>query len=191
MVPASSKPKRYSTSFKEKSQSIHYLSYLSLLFSLVLVLAWMENLLPPPPLPVPLRYGLANLAVMCGYFVLGLPSALILTLLKAFFVLMTRGLLAGSLSLSGGLLAFLTFTSIDILYRKNASYFLLSVLSATAHNLGQIFVISFIYEGTTLIFLLPPLLLLGFFSGGLLSFVMKPLLPLFERLKKKLLSTST
>ncbi len=156
------------------------LARLGLLLALALALSLFENLLPPLPSPVPLRYGLANIAVMATLLFLGRSQAFSLAILKSLFIFMTRGLLAGLVSLSGTLLSVLILIALDGLGRGRVSLFLLSVIGALFHNAGQLLVLIFILRyPLPLLLVLPPLLIFGLLTGllsaVLLYAMMKPL----------------
>ena len=75
-----------------------------LLAALALALSFLEGLLPPlPMMPPGAKLGLSNIASMYAAGTLGLPSALFLAVFKGLFALMTRGGMAGIMSLSGGI----------------------------------------------------------------------------------------
>ena len=75
-----------------------------LLAALALALSFLEELLPPLPMVPPgAKLGLSNIASMYAAGTLGLPSALFLAVFKGLFALMTRGGMAGIMSLSGGI----------------------------------------------------------------------------------------
>ena len=79
-----------------------------LLFALAMALSFMESAITPLLGLIPgVKIGLANIVVMYALFFMGFPQALTLTVLKAFFVALTRGVTAGLLSLSGGLVSVL------------------------------------------------------------------------------------
>ena len=79
-----------------------------LLFALAMALSFMESAITPLLGLIPgVKIGLANIVVMYALFFMGFPQALTLTVLKAFFVGLTRGATAGLLSLSGGLVSVL------------------------------------------------------------------------------------
>ena len=77
---------------------------LGLLFALSVVLNLVEagfsGLVPIPGI----KLGLSNVVTMYCLFCMGKREAFLLAGLKAFFVLLTRGLVGACLSLSGGLL---------------------------------------------------------------------------------------
>ena len=77
-----------------------------LLGALALVLTLLEGMLPPiPGLPPGARPGLSNIVTMFAAGSLGLPYALAIALIKGVFAFLTRGVTAGLMSLSGGLMS--------------------------------------------------------------------------------------
>ena len=93
------------------------------------------------------KFGLSNIAVMYALFFLSKGQAYSIAVLKSLFVAMTRGMIAGILSLSGGILSLTVMLILMVLFRDKASYAVISISGAIAHNLGQFVAISFIYTG--------------------------------------------
>ncbi len=94
-----------------------------LLFALALVLTVVENAFPALPLPVPgVKFGLSNIAVMYALFFLKKSQAFSIAVLKGLFVAATRGVIAGILSISGGILSLTVMIIIMIAFNKKASY---------------------------------------------------------------------
>lgn len=155
----------------------------SLLFAIALVLAVVENSLPPLPFAVPgVKLGLSNVAVMYALFFLHKRQAFAIAVLKALFVAITRGFVAGLLSLSGGILSLFVMSLLLWIFKDKISYFILSVFGAVFHNIGQFAVISFIYTSVYLWVYLPVLLISGVVAGIATSALLKLILPAFKRL---------
>ena len=84
-----------------------------LLGALALVLTLLEGMLPPiPGLPPGARPGLSNIVTMFAAGSLGLPYALAIALIKGVFAFLTRGVTAGLMSLSGGLISTLAMWAV-------------------------------------------------------------------------------
>ena len=151
------------------------LALMSMLLALITVLSFLEHMLPPLPfLPPNVRLGLSNIVTMYALIFLGKSSAVTLTVLKAVFAAVMRGVTAGILSLSGGMLSIIIL--LIAVRAGNLSYLILGILGAIGHNLGQIITASFIL-GTNLILPYLPVLLvsgtvLGSITGSLLGVVM-------------------
>ncbi|HHV42575.1 MAG TPA: Gx transporter family protein [Clostridiaceae bacterium] len=155
----------------------------ALLFAMAIALGMFENALPPMPTPIPMRYGLSNIAVMYALFFLGAPIAYIIAFLKSSFAVMTRGLIAGLTSLSGGLLSITCMYLLNRLSKNKASYSLLGITGALTHNLGQYFFIILIdYLRLPVLTILPMLFFTGVGTGLLSSALLRAALPALKRL---------
>lgn len=161
----------------------HMLVLTSLLFAAALVLAIVENMLPPLPIAVPgVKFGLSNIAVMYALFFLGKKQAYAIGILKAGFVFMTRGGIAGLLSLSGGVLSITVMILLMLLFRTRITYLIISIFGAVFHNVGQFIVITVIYTGMNMWAYFPVLLISGLAAGIVTSTLLKFIMPAFKRL---------
>jgi heptaprenyl diphosphate synthase len=169
----------------EDSRSTRSIALTGMIFALALILSVVENSFPPLPLPVPgVKFGLSNIAVMYALFFLSKGQAYSIAVLKSLFVAMTRGMIAGILSLSGGILSLTVMLILMVLFSDKASYAVISISGAIAHNLGQFVAISFIYTGMYLWAYLPVLLISGVGAGIVTALLLKFIIPAFERLRK-------
>ncbi|MDI9470653.1 MAG: Gx transporter family protein [Bacillota bacterium] len=155
----------------------------ALLFALALTLQWIEALLPPIPAPVPLKFGLSNIAVMYALFFLGGRDAYQLAVLKSGFVLLTRSVLPAAFSLAGGLLSVTVMLLLHRLSRGRISWLLLSVSGAITHNLGQFLVLQLLYRSVSILWVAPLLLVAGVAAGVLSAVLLRLLLPALGRLR--------
>jgi len=156
-----------------------------LFFAVALVLSIVESALPPIPLPVPgVKFGLSNIAVMYALFFLSKGQAYAIAILKAMFVIITRGLIAGILSLFGGILSLTVMILLLFIFRSKISYLLLSIFGAVAHNIGQFIAITFIYAGLNLWAYIPVLLISGVMAGIATATLLRFILPAFNKLVK-------
>jgi heptaprenyl diphosphate synthase len=161
-------------------QKNHRLALSALMLAFALVLSWLEQLIPILPfLPPGVKLGLSNIAVMYCLFCLGLPTAALVAFLKALFVFLTRGMIAGLLSASGALLSLLVMYLVS---RLPVSYLLLSVLGAIAHNIGQLLAVSLWLKLSFFSYYLPLLILSGVGMGLLTGFTLKLIMPALQRL---------
>ena len=152
-----------------------------LLAALALALSFLEGLLPPLPfLPPGAKLGLSNIVTMYAAGTLGLPYAVFLALLKGGFALLTRGAVAGCMSLAGGL--FSTVCMWLLLKKAGASLSVVGVCGALAHNAAQLCVAYFL-TGTSVAFYVPFLVLFGVLTGLLTGLVLKLTLKPLERLQ--------
>ena len=89
------------------------LAYLGLMAAMLIVLGILESWLPPPPVAVPLRYGLANLVVMFALCFLPKSYSIYLAATKVLIALIWRGPVAAALSLGGTVFA---WVGVSLLY---------------------------------------------------------------------------
>lgn len=164
-----------------KRTELRQLVLLAMLFALALVLSWLEGFLPPIPAPVPLKFGLSNIAVMYALFFLNAPSAFLLALMKSVFVLMQRGFLSASLSLGGGLLSVAVMFLLSRLFKQRVSYLILSITGAIFHNIGQFSVLLIYYNVRSIAWIMPYLLITGVGTGILSASLLKMLIPALRK----------
>lgn len=132
----------------------------------------------PPLTPVPgIKLGLANIFTLFALYVLEAKSALALLLVRVVLgSLVTGQVSAMGYSLCGGLLSYLVLL---LFYRRipGKQLWALSILSALAHNLGQLLLAS-VVMGTFAIFWYAPMLFLaamvtGAFTGLTTQMILK------------------
>jgi len=157
--------------------------FTGLLFAIALILSLVESIFPVMPMVVPgVKFGLSNIIVMYAIFFLGAREAYFIAILKAIFVFFTRGFIASTLSLSGGLLSITCMLLALFLLKEKISIIGISIIGAVSHNIGQFIVVSIIYVGISLWFYLPVLLISGVITGLLTATLLKILLPVLKRL---------
>ena len=155
----------------------------SMIFAAALVLAIVENMLPPLPIAVPgVKFGLSNIAVMYALFFLGKKEAYTIGVLKSIFVFITRGGIAGLLSLSGGILSITVMILLIVIFEEKVSYLMISIFGAVFHNVGQFIVITVVYTGINMWVYLPVLLISGLAAGIVTSTLLRFIMPAFQRL---------
>lgn len=142
---------------------IKKLTLTAVLFAVSLVLSFIENQFVIIPACPGVKLGLSNVAVMFALISIDKKTAFGMAILKALFALLTRGVIAGVLSLSGGLLSLLGVALILLI--KNTSYIALGISGALLHNLAQYAVICFVYGGVSFIPYLPLLIVAGVIFG--------------------------
>ena len=80
------------------------------------------------------------------------------------FVLSTRGLIAGLLSLSGGVFS-LCYDCLNGHLQERISYLMLSIAGAIFHNLGQLAAVAVVYTSLYTFVYFPVLLISGVIAG--------------------------
>ncbi len=160
---------------------IYSLSLTSVLFALAVVLSFAESLFPPVFSALPgVKIGLSNIVTMYALILISPKSALCICFLKAFFVLVTKGAVACSLSLTGG---FLAVISMIIFKLFKAKTFFLGIIGGVMHNVGQLIVISFIYSNPFFLKILPVYIIFGCIFGSVTAVSLKLIMPAISHIK--------
>lgn len=158
-------------------------AFLGLMFSLALVLNILEGMIPPiASLPPGVKLGLSNIVTMMCVILFKKSYAFVIAGLKGVFVMLSRGAVAGALSLCGGLCSVLVMVMIIKLTKNKSSYLLLSISGAIAHNLAQILIASLILQ-TSFIYYLPVLVISGIAAGIITSAILRLLMPYIKNIK--------
>ncbi|MDE8689118.1 Gx transporter family protein [Faecalibacterium sp. DFI.5.82] len=160
----------------------HSIALSGLLFALAMALSFIEGTLVIPGLLPGMKLGLANIVVMYALFFMGPKQALVLDMLKAFFVFLVSGWTAGFLSLCGGLLSLLVMWLLYYHCPLRPTWFILSVCGALAHNIGQLLGASVILSTAVSLYYAPIMLVLGLVMGMLTSVTLRAMLPALGRL---------
>ena len=150
--------------------------------ALAIVLSMAESAITPLLGLAPgVKIGLANIVVMYAVFFMGARQALMLVVLKALFTLLTRGPVAGLLSLCGGLLSLGVMWALYHLPHR-PTWFILSVCGAVAHNLGQLAGAGVVLSSRLALGYAPVLLVSGLAMGGVTAASLSALLPALEKM---------
>ena len=142
---------------------------LGLLTAVALVLGYVEHLLPITGIPG-IKLGLANTVLLYALYLLDIPSAILLMILKVGLSgLLFGGIAAMLYSFAGGVVSLIVM----ILARrvKGLSVVGVSVLGAAAHNIAQLAVACFVVETRAVLAYLPVLLLSAAVTGVLTGIV--------------------
>lgn len=163
--------------------SVKKLTRTALMLSLIIVLSVLENMMPPlPALPPGVHLGLSNIVTMYALFVLGKKTAVLLNVLKSAFVFITRGAIAGALSLSGGLLSIFVIILISRILSDKISYAALSVSGAVFHNIGQLIGIIVFLDNPAVVYYLPVLIVSGVVMGSVTGTILNVVMPRLRQL---------
>ncbi len=176
---------------KEKTDSLkknRKIALFGVLCAEAVALSYLEGLLPSfIPLPTA-KAGLSNIITMYGVSSFGFSCGLLITLFKALTALLTRGVTAAFLSLSGGVLSLVVMTLLFKLPEEKISFIALGVLSAFFHNLGQLIAAYFIL-GKYVFSLAPYLALLGAVTGAVTGAVYKYTAAVFRKQQSLIIKT--
>ena len=165
------------------SKKIRRMVLTGLFFACAVILSLIENTIPLP-VPAPgVKFGLSNIVVMYALFFLGKKEAILLAFLKSLFVFITRGAIAGFLSLFGGLFSVLVMISLIFVFKDKISYLVVSIVGSIFHNIGQLIAVSLIYTNFLWIAYLPVLLIAGVLAGLATSTLLKVFIPAFKKVR--------
>lgn len=166
-----------------QSKSVRQIAFTGLLFSMALVLSFLESMLPVfPMLPPGIKLGLSNIVTMYALFTLGVPSGITIAVLKACFVFLMRGFVGGALSFAGGMTSVLCMLIISLLPGMKRNYLLLSIFGAVGHNVGQLILAVILLNTPGLLYTLPILFIAGVIMGVVTGIVLKSVMPYINRL---------
>ncbi len=167
-----------------KSGKIQKLTVTALFTSLSVVLSALESFLPSfAILPPGAKPGFSNIIVMFSAMSLGVPQTLFIVCAKAFFAFLTRGAVAGLMSLAGGLLSGVCML-ITLGKLKMTGCIGAGVLSAVCHNTGQL-IVSFFTVGSSAVFGYAPVMLIASVATGVVTgAILRAALPYFKGLEK-------
>lgn len=158
---------------------------LGVLCALALALSFLESLLPPMPwLPPGAKPGFSNIITMFAAGSLGFPSAAMIALAKGCFAFATRGLTAGVMSLSGGLLSAAAMYLLLRFASKHLGLVGISIICALMHNLGQLVAAAFITGTASIAYYAPALALFGVATGAVTGVVLRAVMPALNKMKK-------
>ena len=154
------------------------------LLALIMVLSFLESMLPPVVSFAPgIRLGLGNIVTMYALFTIDKKTAFLLNILKSVFVFITRGATAAALSLTGGILSLIVIIVLSMLLKERVSYLSLSILGAVFHNIGQLAAISVLMNNKAAFFYLPVLIVAGTVMGSITGTVLNVVMPGLDRIK--------
>ena len=148
-------------------QNTKRLTILSLLTAASLCVFVVEAQIPPMTAVPGVKAGLSNIFTVVALHLLGPGSALSLLLVRIVLgSLITGRVAAMAYSLCGGLLAFAVLFSMKRIPHKQI--WAVSILSAIAHNIGQLLLASYVL-GTKAVLWYMPVLILSALAAGLFT----------------------
>ncbi len=165
----------------EAHRRVQRVALMGLLLSLMLILGFVESRLPVPGLPG-VKLGLSNGVLLFALYLLDIPSALILMVLK----ILLSGFLFGNPSAmmyaaAGGTLSLL---GMILLSRSpQLSPVAVSMAGGLLHNVGQVGLAMIILETPGLLVYMAILMVIGMVSGLATGLAAKAVIQRFPKLK--------
>ena len=122
---------------KQAGMSVEKVALSGLLLAIMLILGYIESLIPPI-VPIPgVKLGLSNGVLLFSLYLLNIPMTLVLMALKVLLsALMFGNINSMMFALSGGVLSLLVMIPLSRL--KDVSIIVVSMAGAVFHNVGQV-----------------------------------------------------
>lgn len=146
------------------NEKIKRIALSGIMCALGIAISFTESLIPPIVSIPGAKPGFSNIVIMYAMGSLGFPYALAITVFKALFALITRGLTAFFMSLCGGLFSLLIMLLLFRIKSNKIGYIGIGVLCAVFHNLGQL-TVAVVILGKTILAIAPWLLISGVICG--------------------------
>lgn len=164
---------------KHRKWTTAQLTRLALLFALAIALSYLESLIPVIiPIAPGIKLGLSNIVTMFCLYSIDLSAAVVIAILKGGFAFLTRGTVAGLLSVSGGICSVLILW---LATKTKCSEGMRSVLGAVTHNMAQLLVEVFLLKNSAVLAFVPVLILGGIICGSITAVLLRYLLPVISR----------
>lgn len=166
-------------------KTTYKIALFGMLSAVAIVLSFLESLIPTAAfMPPGAKAGFSNIATMFAASSMGLASALAITLVKAVFAGVTRGVTAFFMSLSGGILSTITMY-LMFRFAKKSGYLFIGIASAIMHNCGQLIVAAFLVGNSAVLGYAPVLLISGIVTGAVTGSILKAVIPQLNKTVNK------
>lgn len=168
-------------SVRERNQRI---ALCGLLVSLMLVLGYMETLIPVPTAVPGIKLGLSNGVLLFAIYLLDIPTAFALMVLKV----VLSGLLFGGVSammyaFAGGLLSMIAMSLLSRV--KDVHPVTVSMVGGVAHNVGQVGLAMIMLQTSQLMYYMAVLMLVGLATGAVTGIMAHNVLLHLKKLQRK------
>jgi len=155
--------------------------FLSMMIAISIVLSIVESVVATLFFAFPgMKLGLANIATLVVIFTMGRKEGTIVAILRILLVgLIYSGIFTPSfwISLGGGMAA---LGIMLLLKNSKLSILTISVLASLTHMVGQIIIVIFVVQTSTLIYLLPYMMIISVPTGLLTGYLAKRLIQDFS-----------
>jgi len=147
------------------SKQTRRIALCGLLIALMLVLGYVESLIPSGSIPG-VKIGLSNGVLIFAVYMLGIPTAFVLMLLKVVLSgLMFGGVSAMMYALAGGTLSMIVMALLS--RDKGLKPVTVSMMGGVAHNVGQVGLAMIMLNTPKLIYYMAILMVVGLVCGML------------------------
>lgn len=141
------------------------LTTMAILLGLALIIFIIEAQLPPLA-PIPgIKLGLANIITLMAIYILGRKEAFMILILRIILASIFSGGMAGFIySMAGGMVCFAFMSAASFMLGENRMW-VVSVLGAIGHNIGQIIVACVVIGSGQVLWYLPVLMISAVLTG--------------------------
>lgn len=137
----------------------------ALLLSLMLIAGYVENLIPVAPGIPGIKLGLSNSILVLSLYMLGVPTSLLLMVLKVLLSgILFSGVSAMMYAFSGGAVSLLCMALFSRM--KGVSPIVTSAIGGLMHNVGQVALAMLILHTPQLVYYMAVLMAVGLATGA-------------------------
>ena len=153
-----------------------------LLTAMMLVLGFIESLIPVAAGVPGIKLGLSNGVLIFALYMLDAPTAFVLMIAKVVLSgLMFGGVSAMLYAMAGGVLSMLTMM---LLKRFNFHMVVISMFGAVMHNVGQVVMAMLVLQTPKLMYYMAILMLVGLAMGAVTGIAAKATISHIKKLRK-------
>lgn len=153
-----------------------------LLTAMMLVLGFIESLIPVAAGVPGIKLGLSNGVLIFALYMLDAPTAFVLMVVKVVLSgLMFGGVSAMMYAMAGGVLSMLTMM---LLKKFNFHMVIISMFGAVMHNVGQVVMAMLILQTPKLVYYMAILMLVGLATGAVTGIAAKATISHIKKLRK-------
>ncbi len=150
---------------RKKRLTVRQIALCGMLLSLMLVLGWVEHMIPLNASIPGIKLGLSNGVLIFALYMLDLPTAWLLMVLKVTLSALFFGASTFPYALAGGVLSMLSMTL--LCRQKWAHPVTVSILGGVMHNVGQVLMAILVVKTPGLLSYMAVLMLVGLGCGAL------------------------
>ena len=166
----------------KRFNSVQKIALCGLLTAMMLVLGFIESLIPVAAGVPGIKLGLSNGVLMFALYMLDAPTTFVLMVLKVVLSgLMFGGVSAMMYAMTGGVLSVLTMI---LLKKLHFHIIVVSMFGAVMHNVGQVAMAMLIVQTPQLIHYMAVLMLVGLVMGAITGVAANTTLTHIKKLRK-------
>ena len=153
-----------------------------LLTAMMLVLGFIESMIPVAAGVPGIKLGLSNGVLMFALYMLDMPTAFVLMIVKVILSgLMFGGVSAMMYAMAGGVLSMITMM---LLKKLNFHILVVSMFGAVMHNVGQVLMAILVVNTPQLVYYMAILMLVGLGTGAVTGIAANTTIKHIKKLKK-------